>query len=189
MLRPCSWRRPPQEPLCDASIRNPQTTTVFEGALWCFFTCRLCPRARSKYFSTCLLHRIIISIRPWDSRCLIFPCKIPANSLHNLVWYEPCHRMAPLLCQGHAPPQPEVASETPNAALMIGSDDTAGLDGVAMTEMAHVRCQCLYLRCGSVRISSGVYSRLKPYLEVSGILGLIASCVNRKFVTSTRGSK
>jgi len=162
---------------------------VFEGALWCFFTCRLCHRVRSKYFSTCLLGRIIISIRPRDSRCLIFPCKIPANSPHHLVGYEPCHRMAPLLCQGQAPPQPAVASATPNAALMIGSDDTAGLDGVAMTEMAHVRCQCLCLRCGSVRISSVVYSRRKPYLEASGILGVIGSCVNRKFMTSTRGSK
>ena len=66
---------------------------------------------------------------------------------------------------------------------MIRSDDTAGLGGGAMTEMAHVRCQCLYLRCGSVRISSVVYSRLKQYLEASGILGLIGSCVNRKFVT------
>ena len=60
--------------------------------------------------------------------------------------------MAPLLYQGHAPPQPAVASETPNSALMIGSDDTAGLDGVAVTEMAPCTLEYLMLRFGSDRI-------------------------------------
>jgi hypothetical protein len=30
-LGPGLWRRPPQEPLCDATLRNPQITTVCEG--------------------------------------------------------------------------------------------------------------------------------------------------------------
>jgi hypothetical protein len=52
-------------------------------------------------------------------------------------------------------------------------------------EVAHVRCQCLYRECGSVRIGLAVYERLKQYLETSGILYLISFCVNRKFVTSS----
>ena len=41
-------------------------------------------------------------------------------------------------------------------------------------EVAHVRCQCLHRECGSVRIGSAVYERLKQYLETSGILYLIS---------------
>jgi hypothetical protein len=41
---------------------------------------------------------------------------------------------------------------------------------------------------GSVRIGSVVYAGLVQYVDVSGILDLAPSCVNRKFVTSTQGS-
>jgi len=40
-------------------------------------------------------------------------------------------------------------------------------------EMAYVRCQCLRLRCGSVRLGSVVDSRLQHYLEARGIVGLL----------------
>ena len=51
-------------------------------------------------------------------------------------------------------------------------------------EMAHVCCQCRRRECGSVRIGSVVYERLKQYLEASGILYRISSRVNSKYVTS-----
>ena len=61
-------------------------------------------------------------------------------------------------------------------------------DRLDVAEMAHVRCQCLCLRCGAVRIGSLVCERLMEYLEASGILDLRSSYVNRKDVTATRGS-
>jgi hypothetical protein len=53
-----------------------------------------------------------------------------------------------------------------------------------VVEVAHMRCQSLRRECGSVRIGSVVYERLKQYLEASGILDRISSSVNTKYVTS-----
>jgi hypothetical protein len=97
------------------------------------------------------LQATIINIQIRNIRYLIFACKIPANTLHKRVLYKPWHRTAPLLYPGHVLPQPEGASETSNAALMLGSDDPAGLDGVAVMEIASYMLEWLILRLGSVR--------------------------------------
>jgi hypothetical protein len=78
-LGPGVWRRSPQEPLCDTTLRNPQITTVCEGEPRWFLVCRFCPGSRGKRYCMFPSHKTIISIRTRDTRCLIFTCKIPAN--------------------------------------------------------------------------------------------------------------
>jgi hypothetical protein len=59
------------------------------------------------------------SIRTPDIRCLIFPCKILTKYLHMRCTIcshtATCRQAAPVFHPGRAPPEPEVAEETPNA--------------------------------------------------------------------------
>src|SRR6266581_3263084 len=69
---------------------------------------RFCHGSRDKNYRM-LPSKMEISIHTSDTRCLIFTCKIPANSLENLLSYgdlSPDSSRAP---PEHAPPQPEVA--------------------------------------------------------------------------------
>jgi hypothetical protein len=64
----------------------------------CGFACPLCPGVRAKGARIFPSHATVISIRSWDTRCLIFPCKIPANlpdhpRRRSLRWpREPCRK-------------------------------------------------------------------------------------------------
>src|SRR4029450_813069 len=84
--------------------------------------------------------------------------------------YDPPQSCTPHWC----PPPQSCVYHVPTRT----SDKQAHAD-LFMVKIVQVRCQCLTLRCVSVRISSGVYSRLGPCVEASGILYLISSCVNK----------
>jgi hypothetical protein len=53
-------------------------------SLRCFFACRLCAGARAMRDRMAPSQETIISIQTLDTRCMIFPCKIPANLLCNI---------------------------------------------------------------------------------------------------------
>jgi len=72
MIRPCSWRWPPQEPLWDPTIRLPQITPVLRRRPICY-------GARYKRDRMVPAPATIRSIRTRDTRCPISPCKIPVN--------------------------------------------------------------------------------------------------------------
>src|SRR6266571_3513842 len=79
-----------------------------EGSIRCFLGYRFCHGSRDKNYRM-LPSKMEISIHTSDTRCLIFTCKIPTNSLENLLSYgdlSPDSSRAP---PEHAPPQPEVA--------------------------------------------------------------------------------
>src|SRR5262245_26573175 len=95
-FRPWSWRRPPQEPLCNAILRNPQIITVFEGEPSGFLGMPIVPWDARQAALNVSSQKTILRIQTREIRYLIFTCKYLQVCLtsgsRTALWYKQDHK-------------------------------------------------------------------------------------------------